>query len=149
LDHDSLLIRDTLVPVDGSAASFDALALACQLSRRNKGTVYAVYVIEVARNLALDAEMSAEAEAGERVLRQAEEAAGELDYEESISGELLQARDRGHAIVDEAIERGVSAIVMGVKYERALGEFRLGGTAEHVVNHAPCQVILCREPVRE
>ena len=58
MDYDSLRIKNVLVPVDGSKAGFDALALACHLSKKNKGTVYAVYVIAVARNLPLDAEMS-------------------------------------------------------------------------------------------
>ena len=72
MDYDSLRIKNVLVPVDGSRAGFDALALACYLSKRNKGTVYAVYVIEVARNLPLDAEMSNEATSGEDVLTEAE-----------------------------------------------------------------------------
>jgi len=147
LDYDSLRIKNVLVPVDGTRAGFDALALACHLSKRNKGTVYAVYVIEVARNLALDAEMPGEARSGEDVLTEAERVADAVDYK--ISGELLQARDQGHAIVDEAADREVDAIVMGIQLERALGEFQMGAAAQYVVKHAPCQVILFREPVRE
>ncbi len=147
MDYDSLRIKNVLVPVDGSRAGFDALALACHLSKRNKGTVYAVYVIEVARNLPLDAEMSNEAHSGEDVLTEAERVAGAVDYK--VSGELLQARDRGHAIVDEATDRGVDAIVMGISLERTLGEFQMASAAQYVVKHAPCQVILFREPVRE
>lgn len=135
------------MPVDGSQAAFEALALAASLCKKNKGTVYAVYVIEVARNLPLDAEMLPEANRGEAVLTQAEEIARSLDYE--VEGEILQARDAGHAIVDEAIERGVSAIVMGVTYARPLGEFQLDENALYVIKHAPCQVILYRAPVRE
>jgi nucleotide-binding universal stress UspA family protein len=66
-----------------------------------------------------------------------------------VSGELLQARDRGHAIVDEAADRQVDAIVMGVGFERTLGEFHVGTAAQYVLTHAPCQVLLYREPVRE
>ncbi len=134
------------MPVDGSAASLDALALGCALSKRNKGTVYAVYVIEVARTLPLDAAMAAETSRGEDILTQAEQVADSLDCK--LSGELLQARDWGHAVVDEAIERAVDAIVMGVGYGGALGEHRLGMMAQYVLTHAPCQVILCRAAVR-
>jgi len=147
LEFESLRAKDVLVPVDGSAASLDALALACTLSKRNKGTVYAVFVIEVARNLALDAELVDEARRGEEVLTRAEEIANDLDYR--VEGEILQARDAGHAIVDEAMERHVSAIVMGVDYDTSLGEFALGHTAQYVIKHAPCQVILLRAAVRE
>lgn len=135
------------MPVDGSPAAFSALALACSLTRKNKGTIYAVYVIEVARNLALDAEMTSEAEKAEGVLKQAEDIAEELDGK--IEGEILQARDAGHAIVDEAIERDVSAIILGVEYEKPLGEFEMGHTATYVVQHAPCKVVMLRAEALE
>ena len=145
MDYESLRIKNVLVPVDGSKAGFDALALACSLSKKNKGTVYAVYVIEVARNLPLDAEMTTQATSGEAVLTEAERVADDLDYK--VSGELLQARDRGHAIVDEATDRDVDAIVMGVGYERARGEFADADSAEYVVRNAGCKVILFRGSV--
>jgi len=137
-----------VVPVDGSAASLDALALACLLAKRTKGTVFAVYVIEVARTMPLDAEMTAEAQRGEEVLAEAEHLADELDYRDNVFGELLQARDTGHAVVDEAVERGVSAIVMGVSYSRELGQ-DLGPAAEYILKNAPCRVILSRSPAQE
>jgi nucleotide-binding universal stress UspA family protein len=142
LDYANLDVRDALVPIDGSEASFDALALACQLSKTNKGTVYAVYVIEVARALPLDAELAPEATEGEQMLQKAEAIAEKLGYK--VSGEILQARDAGHAIVDEAIERSVDAIIFGVDYTTPLGEFELDPNAVYVVQHAPCRVILWR-----
>src|SRR3989304_2049307 len=116
----------------------DALALACLLAKRNKGKVYAVYVIEVARTLPLDADLSPEARGGEEILARAEQVADSLDFE--ITGELLQARDAGHAIVDEAIERGVDGIVAGVDYKRPLGEGQMGKTSQHTLWNAPRQV---------
>ena len=59
----------------------DALALACVLAKRNKGKVYAVYVIEVARTRPLDADLSPEAREGEEILARAEEVADSLDFE--------------------------------------------------------------------
>lgn len=117
------------------------------ISRRNKGTVYAVYVIEVARTMALDTELDADARNAESVLQQAEKIAHESDCK--IEGEILQARDAGHAIVDEALERGVSAIAIGVDYQMPLGELELSATAHYVMDHAPCQVIVVREAARE
>ncbi len=143
MEHPTQLAQDILVPVDGNPSAFDALALACTISRRNKGTVYAVYIIEVARTMALDIELDADARGAETILQQAEQIAGEADCK--IEGEILQARDAGHAIVDESIERGVSAIYLGVDYKMPLGEFELGETANYVMDHAPCQVILVRE----
>jgi nucleotide-binding universal stress UspA family protein len=153
-------VKEILVPVDGSEASLDAVALACTLAKRNRGKVYAVYVIEVARSLPLDAPMGAEADRGEHILEEAERVAKENDYE--LEGELLQARDAGHAIVDEAIERGVEAIIMGVEPELTEGgyewptegkprpvaaEVPLGRVARYVVQHAPCEVWIIRRPL--
>jgi len=146
LEHGSLRLREILVPVDGSEASLDALALACHLAKRNKGRVYAVYVIEVARTLPLDAELTPEARQGEEVLTRAEEVARTLDF--AVAGELLQARDAGHAIVDEAIERDVDGIILGMSYKRPLGEFQMGRTAQYVIKNAPCQVLVSRAAVK-
>lgn len=146
MEHGSLRLREILVPVDGSEASLDALALACHLAKRNKGRVYAVYVIEVARTLPLDAELTPEARQGEEVLTRAEEVARTLDF--AVAGELLQARDAGHAIVDEAIERDVDGIILGMSYKRPLGEFQMGRTAQYVIKNAPCQVLVSRAAVK-
>jgi nucleotide-binding universal stress UspA family protein len=146
LDTPAQNLKDVLVPVSGTPISFEALSVACSLSKRNKGKVYAVSIIEVARTMALDAEMAPEARAAEEVLQKAEQLGSSLDCK--VEGEILQARDAGHAIVDEAIERQVDAIVMGVAYEMPLGEFELGTTAKYVIGHAPCQVILLRASVR-
>jgi len=142
LDLSTIQLKDILVPVDGSQASLEALALACLLAKRNKGRVYAVYVIEVARTLPLDADLSPEAKQGEEVLARAEQVADSLDFE--VTGELLQARDAGHAIVDEAIERDVDGVLLGMEYKRPLGEFQMGWTSQYILRHVPCQVVLCR-----
>lgn len=138
-------MKDLLVPVNGTRVADEALALACNLNKRNKGKVYAVYVIEVARTLALDAEMSKEAQEAESILVRAEEIGEELDCK--VEGEILQARDAGHAIVDEAIERDVSAIVLGFGSDRS--ELEIGHTAHYVLEHAPCQVIALRSARQE
>jgi nucleotide-binding universal stress UspA family protein len=112
------------------------------LAKRNKGRVYAAYVIEVARTLPVDAELSPEAAKGEEILARAEQVADSLEFE--VISEILQARDAGPAIVDEAIERGVDAILAGVEYRRPLGEFQLGRTSQYILRNAPCQVMICR-----
>lgn len=140
-------IRSILVPVDGSPASIDAVMLACSIAKRNKGKVYAVHVIEVPRSQPLDAELTEEASSGEAVLTSAERAASEADFR--IEGELLQAREAGHAIVDEAMERGVDLILMGAEHKAALGEYQTSRLAQYVLRAAPCHVWLWRHPVQE
>lgn len=136
-----------LVPIDGSDASMHAVALACTIAKRNKGKVYAVHVIEVRRSLPLDAELEPEAARGEEILSRAEKVADEMDFE--VEGEILQAREAGHAVVDEAIERGVNTIILGMDYKRPFGQFQLGRLTQYVLKHAPCYVWVCRHPVQE
>jgi nucleotide-binding universal stress UspA family protein len=139
-----LSFKSILVPVDGSEASLMAVEFACNIARRGRGKVHVVHVIEVRRALRLDADLTEEAQRGEEILTQAEMAARRQDYE--VDGELLQARDAGHAIVDEAIERNADAIVMGVPYSRPFGEFELSRVPTQVMKTAPCEVVLLRMP---
>ena len=137
-----------LVPVDGSAASFHALGVACDLARHVKGKVHILHVIEVPRSVALDAPLDAEVERGEEILERAEQLATEHGVE--ARGDLLQARQAGHAVVDEAVERGVDAILIGIAYHRPLGRFELGRLPAYVLEHASAeQVWLIRYPVEE
>jgi nucleotide-binding universal stress UspA family protein len=139
--------RSILVPIDGSPASMDAVLLACVIAKKNKGKVYAVHVIEVKRSLPLDAEMPEEATSGEDLLTRAERAASEADFR--IEGELLQARDAGHAIVDEAMERGVDLILMGTEHKAPTGEYQMGRVTQYILKAAPCSVWLWRHQVQE
>ena len=125
----------------------DAVAFACGLAKKNKGKVYAVHVIEVKRSLPLDADLSEEASTGEDVLVRAEKVAQDNDFK--INGELLQAREAGHAIVDEAMERGVDLILMGAEHKAPLGEYQMGRLTQYVLRAAPCSVWLWRHPVHE
>ena len=135
-----------LVPCNGSTAAYEALALACMQATRNKGRVFVVHVIEVKRTLPLDAEMTVEAQRGEEILTEAEQIGEQLGLR--VEGELLQAREAGHAIVDEAIERGIDVIVLGTEYTRPFGEYQEGRTVQFVMKHAPCQVWVFRMPAR-
>ncbi len=136
-------VRRILVPVNGNRTDSEAIEFACSYAKRTKAEVFAIYVIEVKRTLPLDAEIQPEIERGEQVLEQAERVAEGVDCQ--IQAELLQARDVGPAIVDEAIERGVDLIVMGLTYKKRFGEFNLGRAVPYVLKQAPCQVWILRE----
>jgi len=134
-----------LVPVNGNPTDDEIVTMACNLAKRTKGEVVAMYVIEVIRKLPLDADLSAEATQGEAVLERVERLAGRLGVQ--VSTELLQARDVGSAIVDEAVARQADLIILGMPYRKRFGEFDLGKTAPYVLKHAPSMVWLAREPM--
>lgn len=140
-------MKTILVPTDGSRASMEALALACNIAKRNKGKIYVVHVIEVRRSLPLDADMSPEAEHGEEILSQAEKTAHDMDFE--VEGELLQAREAGHAVVDEATERKADLILLGVEQQEHQGGYQLGRLPLYALKNAPCHVWLWRQMERD
>jgi nucleotide-binding universal stress UspA family protein len=129
-----------LVPVIGTDADEEAIRLACQLAKKNKGKIWAVYVITIKRTLPLDAEMEPEIKKAEGILDHMASVAEKQDYE--IETDLLQAREAAPAIVDEAVERVVDLILMGVTYRTRFGQFSLGSVAPYVLKNAPCRVIL-------
>ncbi len=140
-------LRSIVVPVDGSHASMQAVALACDIARRNKGKVYVVHVIEVKRALPLDAPMEREETAADEMLVRAEDLARKQGVE--VEGEILHAREAGPAIVDEAVERGADLIVLGMQYQQPFGEFQLGRIVQYALRSAPCEVWVCRHAAEE
>ncbi len=132
-----------LVPVVGSEADEEAMKLACRLARKDKGRVWAVSVVTIKRALPLDAEIDSEIHLAEDILDRVERIAEEEDYE--VETDVLQAREVGPAIVDEAVERGVDLILMGFKYKRHFGQFNLGNVVPYVLKNSPCPVILYQQ----
>lgn len=135
--------RSILVPVVGSGASMEAVSIACQLAKKQKGRVTVLHVIEVGRDLPLTAEMDTEARRGEQLLQRAFEVAHDARY--TVELELLQARAAGQAIVEEATERRVEVVIMGIERKPLAGESPVGRTADYVLQHAPCQVWILRQ----
>ena len=133
-----------LVPVSGTEADEEAIKLACRLAKKNKGKVRAVYVITVKRTLPIDAEIESEIRKAEGILDHIESVAEEQDYE--VETDLIQAREAAPTIVEEAVERGVDLILMGIKYKRRFGQFSLGDIVPYVLKNAPCRVILYHQP---
>ena len=129
-----------LVPVSGTEADEEAIKLACRLAKKDKGKVRAVYVITVKRTLPLEAELESEIRKAEGILDHIESVAEEQDYE--VETDLLQAREAGPTIVDEAVEQKVDLVLIGVKYKRRFGQFSLGSVVPYVLKNAPCRVLL-------
>jgi len=134
-----------LVPVIGTEADEEAIKLACRLAKKDKAEIWAVYVIAVERALPLDAEIESEIRKAEVILAHIEAVAKEQDCE--VVTDLLQARELASTIVDEAVEREVDLILMGVTYERRFGQFSLGDVVPYVLKNAPCRVILYHQPI--
>lgn len=138
-------LKRILVPVDGAAMDHESIVLACSLAKKDKAEILLLYVIEVRRNLPIDAEMTQEIEKGEIVLEKVQRFADKIGCK--VQTDLLQAREAGVAIVNESVERDAQLIVMGVPYVEKFGEYCVQTRAQYVLEHAGCRVILAREPL--
>ena len=136
-----------LVPVSGAKVDDETVRLACTIAEATKGKVFVIYVIEVARTLPLDAELEADNKKAEELLVRAEKIAETIGCQ--VETEILQARETGPAIVDEAIERGVDVIIMGLRYEKRFGDFDMGTVVPYILRNAPCRVLVWREQIGE
>lgn len=138
-------LKTLLVATSGNGADEEVVKLACDLAKKSKATIYVVYIIEVKLSLPLDAVIESEVQRAEDILTRAEDIAADQDYE--VETDLIQARQAGPAIIDEAMERKADLILMGLTYKRRFGIFDMGSAIPHVLEEAPCRVLLCREPI--
>jgi len=139
-----MAFEKVLAVVTGDPSDDAVVERAADLVRSDKGHLRTLYVIRVDRGLPVDADVPPAVSKGEDVLRGVEERVRLPKGD--VSAELLQARELGPAVVQEASVRGVDAIVVGTSYQREYGSFSLGADIPYILEHARCTVMLWREP---
>jgi len=137
-------MKRILVPISGNSTDEEVITLACSLAKKPKAEVYVVYVIEVERGLSLDVRVESKTGKAEEALSRAEDIAMEQGCD--IETDLLQAREAGPGIVDEAVDTGADLIIMATSYKRHTRAFDLDMTVPYVLREAPCRVLLYRAP---
>lgn len=135
-------LSSVLVAVAGEGFDDEAVTLACELLGSQKGKLFIVYVIEVERALPVDAEIAPATARGEDILKEMEAVA--KPFKCDVQAELLQSRRTGSAVVQEAVDKSVDAIILGIPYKETYGSFSIGEAAPYVLKNAPCRVILWR-----
>ena len=118
-----------VVPVMGDATDQHAINLAKFMAQQNKGQVFVFHVIEVGRHLPLDADLTPDFNVGDSILNSVESQAKKTNLR--VEAELLQAREAGYAIVQEAAQRKVDGIVMNMPEVKRFGKFDLGKTSTY------------------
>ena len=139
--------RRAVLGLNGSSADPLVIQAALQLSSRDTELV-ALHVVEVDWRHDLDEEIPGSRELASAVLDMAEGAAERGKVR--MRTELLQARDVGAALVDEAVAIDADVILLGLPYRTRLGgDFAIGRTIPYVFQNAPCRVVVVREAVDE
>lgn len=144
----SPVFRRAVIALNGGSSDARVVRLVSDLARNNKAELVAVHVVEIDWTLPLDADIAGSSEEAQRVLDVAETVAEESKLR--LEPVLLQARDVGAALVDEASERDADLLVLGLPYrQRFGGDFAIGRTIPYVLKNAPCAVWIVREPMAE
>ena len=140
--------RRAVVALSGARTDRNIVALASELARPAKAELIGVHVVEIDWTLPLDADVAGRSEDAQRVLDIAEATAEAAHY--SLETVLLQARDVGAAIVDEATEREADLVICGLPFKRRFGgDFTVGRTIPYILKNAPCGVWVVREAMPE
>jgi nucleotide-binding universal stress UspA family protein len=145
-DHPSF--RRVVIALNGGPTDARIVRVVVTLAKSLKAELFAVHVVEIDWTLPIDADVASGSEEAQRVLDLAEAVAesGKAKMEPI----LLQARDVGAALVDEATERDADLLVLGLPYRKRFGgDFAIGRTIPYVLKNAPCAVWVIREPMPE
>jgi nucleotide-binding universal stress UspA family protein len=140
--------RRAVIALSGGRTDRPIVALAADIARAGHAELVGVHVVEIDWTLPLDADVAGRSEDAQRVLDIAEATAEAARYQ--LDTVLLQARDVGAAIVDEASERGADMIICGLPFRRRFGgDFEIGRTIPYILKNAPCAVWVVREAMPE
>jgi nucleotide-binding universal stress UspA family protein len=138
--------RRAILALAGGGCDDRIVQLAADLGRATRGELIGVHVVEIGWSMPLDAEVASRSEDAQQVLDHAEMTAEALKVR--LEPMLLQARDVGAALVDEATEREADLLIVGLPYRKRFGgDFAIGRTIPYVLKHAPCEVWVVREPM--
>jgi len=128
-------------PTDGLV-----IRLGCELARGRAMELIALHVIEVDWRHDLSEDLASSNATASAVLDLAENIAEQNKV--TLRTGLLQAREVGAALVDEAAELAADVMIVGLPYrQRFGGDFAIGDVIPYVFQNASCTVLVARESV--
>ncbi len=147
-----MLIRSILLPTDFSECANYALSYAASLARQAGASIICVHVIEpVVPTVGYTGltEPMPMADLSEQLEESAERELPKIGACDECSGldveEVIAHGDAASEIVRVAKERKVDLIVIASHGRTGLGRILFGSTAESVVRHAPCPVLVVKQ----
>ncbi len=147
-DSSAPQFRRAVVALSGGRTDRQIVTLAANIARAGRAEMVGVHVVEIDWTLPLDADVAGHDENAQRVLDIAEATAEAAHYQ--METVLLQARDVGAAIVDEATERAADVVICGLPFRRRFGgDFAVGPTIPYILKNSPCAVWIIREAMPE
>src|SRR2546421_12353996 len=144
LDLTEAQYSSILVPLKLGPIGEEMVATAVKLAQESGASVWALHVIRVPMERALEDELADEEESAAAAIAEAQLLGA--DHGVEVKGKTVRARSIGAAIVEQAKELGVDLIVVGSapKWRRQSRFF--SPTVEYVLKKAPCEVLVVAFP---
>jgi universal stress protein A len=148
-----LRLKRILVPTDFSESAEHALNYAVGLSRPYRAEILVLHVFQLREYLSLlsekaqvDSDTANEVleAAKRRVAEQLEKAVQRFGAEDVVMLPVLETGVPYEEIVKYAAEREVDLIVMPTHARTGLAHFFMGSTAQRVISHAVCPVVVVK-----
>ncbi|MDT2595694.1 universal stress protein [Enterococcus dongliensis] len=137
--------KNILVAVDGSTAATKAFTEALKVAKRNEAKLFILTVVDYRFSIGDPAFINdalkfhlnnAEIEMGQLI---ADSMIEEIDYETKIDSGNPKRK-----IIDYALENQADLIIVGATGRGAVEQAFVGTTADYVVNHAHCNVMVVK-----
>ena len=139
------MYRRIVVGIDGSEGSRRALTAAISLARMAKAEIHLVSIEELPRYPAAVDEVDDEHDAALRFLTNAQqEAIDQVTTAGMVAHHDIRAGHPAQALPNYAAEVAADVLVIGCSGHSGIWGRLLGTTADKVVDHAPCSVLVVR-----
>jgi nucleotide-binding universal stress UspA family protein len=134
---------DIAVVVCGEQLDSNLVSIGCLMAKGLKRRVHLLHVIEVPRSLPLNATLEKETNRADKILKSAMDIATRIGCE--AIPEVVQAREAGSAIVEEAKDHHCALILIGQRRLASKQPDR-SKAITYVLANAPCRVWLMQDP---
>jgi nucleotide-binding universal stress UspA family protein len=139
------MYRRIVVGLDGSHGAQQALAAAIALARMGKAELFLISVEELPRYADSIDEINGEQRAAQRFFRKIhKDAVEQVTKAGLVAHAELRAGHPGQVLPQYALEIGADLLVIGHSGHSAIWGKLLGTTADKIVDHAPCSVLVVR-----
>jgi CIC family chloride channel protein len=119
---------------------------ACRLGAKTASLIL-IHVIELPDPTPLNADVPELDAIASKILQAGERVAQKSGMK--VKTLALRAHSAGEALLGEMKERQVDLGVIGYHHISALGEMLLGSSAQHVMRHAPCNLVCIIPPTHQ
>jgi hypothetical protein len=128
--------------LNGRKTDDEVTKVSCALAKLNNQKLKMIFVITITRNLPVDKEVNEKTIIAEQSLKNMEKLA--RDFKVRQSGEIIQARFQGSAVVQQINEVEAGILVIGLPQRKPHGQYNANRSVRYIYDNAGCVVVTCQ-----